>query len=57
MTRMLSPMFTVAAAVLVAGSVMSFTAFAAGDAPAKTRPGTEQQTACAISPARGPLGY
>lgn len=56
MTRMLSPLLTVAATVLVAGSVMSFSAFA-GDVTVKPRPGTEQQTACAISPARGPLGY
>lgn len=56
MTRMLSPLLTVAAVVLVAGSAVSFSAFA-GDAPAKLRPGTEQQTACAISPVRGPLGY
>ncbi len=56
MTRLLSPLLTVAATVAVAGSVMSFSAFA-GDVPAKLRPGTEPQTACAISPARGPLGY
>ena len=56
MTRMLTPLLTVAATVFVAGSVMSFNAFAS-DTPAKLRPGTEQQTACAISPARSPLGY
>lgn len=56
MNRMLSPLLTVAATILVAGSMVSFSAYA-GDAPAKLRPGIEQQTACAFSPARGPLGY
>lgn len=56
MTRLQSPLYTVAAMVFVAGSVMSFSAFA-GNTRAKLRPGTEQQTACAISPVRSPLGY
>lgn len=56
MTRILSPLLTVAATVLVAGSMMSLSAFAS-DATVKPRPGIEQQTACAISPVRGPLGY
>ena len=55
MTRTLSPLLTVAATVLVAGS-MSLSAFAS-DTAVKPRPGTEPQTMCAISPARGPLGY
>jgi hypothetical protein len=56
MTRSLLPLLTVAATILAVGSMMSMSAFAS-DTTVKPRPGIEQQTACAISPARGPLGY